>query len=440
MAIPATLTMLGQSLYNIIDTIFVSGINPDALSGVCICFPIDMVISALGVGTGVGVSSCMSRALGQSKNQNAKEYIVNSFFISLIFGLLFALIGIFGTQFFVSQFSQEALIQNYAINYMWTTSTFSVFMIAGLIGTSILQGYGKMKTAMIGQLVGVVLNICLDPIFIYGLGPIPKLDTLGAALSTVTASAISSIVILLCIFSKKDNVFTWTKQDLNLNIKAIKEILIIGIPVSMVTIITSITTGLLNKILIGYSPKVVAAYGIFLKVNSFVCLPIFGIIRASSSILGYSFGKNNISRYKETIKFSSLYGCAFYSVGMILFLLFPSVIASWFNPDEELMRITVNCFRTICWTFPIAGISIPLSNCFNPAGKSLYSLTSAFLRQLVFLVPSVFMLGQIWGIDSVWWAFIIADSLNLIVVIFMCKHLFVKWTTSSVATSDSKNK
>lgn len=293
------------------------------------------------------------------------------------------------------------------------------------IGYSTLQGSGEMTKPMIAQIIGLCINTLFDPFIIFGIGPFPKLELCGAAISTVISEAISMIIILTMIFKNKNPKTKISIRQYHVELSAIKNILKVGIPASLVTIVSSIATTFINKILIMYSPSAIAVYGIFMKINNFLTMPIFAIIRASGSILGHAYGRKNIKRFKQAVLWSCIYGAIIYGLGALIVNIFPVQLLSIFNTSDEMLQIGVNCMRILSTTFVIAGISIPLSNCFNPAGKSILSLSSSLFRQLIVIVPSCYLLGLVGGIDTLWWAFPLADILNFIYVIIVFK-IFIK--------------
>lgn len=425
MALPASVSLLFSSLYNIIDTLFVSYLGQDALAGISLVNPIVLILSAIGIGVGTGLNSWVSRLLGQKKYKTISTYILSAFSCGVIFWILFALFGIFLSRFYISQFSTHVEVVNHAVCYMTIILCGCFGNLLCQIGYSCMQGTGEMTKPMIAQIIGLAINTFLDPFLIFGIGPFPKMELAGAAISTVLSESISMIIILWMVFKNKN-----PKVKVQLRLSHIKastmfDILKVGIPASLVTIVSSVAMTFLNKILISYSPAAVAVYGVFLKLNNFMIMPIFAVLRAANSILGYSYGAKNLDRFNKTVLWSCIYGGIVYSVSAVIVNIFPVQLLMIFNTSQDMLDIGIVCLRVLSTTFLLAGISIPLSNCFNPTGKSIISLSSSLFRQLIVIVPCAYLFGEIGGIDLLWWAFPVADILNLIFIIIVYR-IFLK--------------
>lgn len=432
MALPAIISMFVQAMYNIVDSIFVAQVGENALTSVSLAFPIQMLIVSCFVGMGVGINSGISRRLGEKKHREAELVAEHGFLVAIILSLLAAVLGGVFSNTFARMFTDNPEIIQGCTDYLLIVTVFSFGSIITQAGFSTLQGSGDMIQPMIGQLIGAVLNIILDPIMIFGLLGFPALGVAGAAIATVVGQIVAMIYILIVVFKRKQNLLKLHFGSFKYQGSIMKDIAVVGLPSAIMQGIGSFMVTGYNFILAGYGMTAIAVFGVYFKVQSFIFMPIFGLGQGAMPIFGYNYGAQNAKRFKETLKVAILTALVIMFVGLLLFQLFPKQIFALFNASPEMIAIGTSCFREISIAFPIAGVSIMLSTSFQAMGKSYLSMISSFLRQMIFLLPFSYLFSLIGGLDTVWFGFIVSEIACVIFEWFVYRHLKKKtldvWT------------
>jgi putative MATE family efflux protein len=424
MSLPAMFSMLVQSLYNIVDSIFVSSLGQDALTALSLAFPVQTLMIAMAVGTSVGVNSLISRRLGEGRRDEANSAATHGLVLSIIYWLVFALLGIFFTRPFFESFSDNLVVVNMGTDYIQTVTLFSFGMFILIDVEKTLQATGNMIYPMIFQLTGAILNIILDPIMIYGLLGFPKMGVKGAAVATVTGQILSMLFCLYIMFTKSHAVHFKLKR-FKFRGKTLKDIYKVGFPAIIMQSIMSFLTASLNAILIGFSEAAVAVLGAYYKLNSFVFMPVFGLMQGVMPIMGFNYGAGNKKRVTDTLKVGCLIAGIVLTLGTAIFFAIPDRLLKIFNASEEMLQIGVPAFRIISITFVTAAISIMMSTLFQAVGNGLYSLVVSILRQLVIILPVAYFLSKI-GLGYVWYAFPIADMVAFIVSLLLFRQMYAK--------------
>jgi putative MATE family efflux protein len=424
MSLPAMFSMLVQSLYNIVDSIFVSSLGQDALTALSLAFPVQTLMIAMAVGTSVGVNSLISRRLGEGRRDEANSAATHGLMLSIIYWLVFALLGIFFTRPFFESFSDNLVVVNMGTDYIQTVTLFSFGMFILIDVEKTLQATGNMIYPMIFQLTGAILNIILDPIMIYGLLGFPKMGVKGAAVATVTGQILSMLFCLYIMFTKSHAVHFKLKR-FKFRGKTLKDIYKVGFPAIIMQSIMSFLTASLNAILIGFSEAAVAVLGAYYKLNSFVFMPVFGLMQGVMPIMGFNYGAGNKKRVTDTLKVGCLIAGIVLTLGTAIFFALPDRLLKIFNASEEMLQIGVPAFRIISITFVTAAISIMMSTLFQAVGNGLYSLVVSILRQLVIILPVAYFLSKI-GLGYVWYAFPIADMVAFIVSLLLFRQMYAK--------------
>nr|WP_243259626.1 MATE family efflux transporter [Eubacterium sp. 1001713B170207_170306_E7] len=422
MALPAIISMFVQAMYNIVDSVFVAQVGENALTAVSLAFPVQMLIVSCFVGMGVGINSGISRRLGEKKHREAELVAEHGFLVAVILSLAAAILGGLFSNAFVKMFTDNPEIIKGCTDYLLIVTIFSFGSIITQAGFSTLQGSGDMIQPMIGQLIGAITNIILDPIMIFGLLGFPALGVTGAAIATVTGQIIAMVYILVVVLKRKKNLLKLHFRSFKYNGSIMKDIAVVGLPSAIMQGIGSFMVTGYNLILAGYGMTAVAVFGVYFKVQSFIFMPIFGLGQGAMPIFGYNYGAQNARRFKETLKVSILTSLVIMFIGVLLFQLFPAQIFMLFNASEEMTAIGIKCFRAISLAFPLAGISIMLSTSFQAMGKSYLSMISSFLRQMIFLLPFSYLFSLIGGLDTVWYGFIVSEIACLIFEVIVYRH------------------
>ena len=425
MSVPMMISMFVQSLYNIVDSIFVARISENALTAVSLAFPIQNLMFSVSIGTGVGINSLLSRRLGEKNYEEVDKVANNGILLALIGIVVFVIVGIFVPRpFFESQTDNTEIIE-YGVTYM----RICLIACAGVFGAitfeRLLMSTGKTGLSMISQLTGTAFNLVFDPILIFGLLGFPAMGIAGAAVATVLGQ-FAAMTVSLILNVRKNKEIHLSFKGLKPEGQIIGKIYAVGVPSIIVMSIGSILVYFLNIILGSFTTTAIAVYGVYFKLQSFVFMPVFGLNNGSVPIVGYNFGARNKQRVMKTIKLSCLAACSIMLVGVLVFELFPKQLLALFAASDEMLKIGVPALRIIAVHFPIAAFSIILSSVFQALGKGIQSMVISFVRQLIFLLPAVWLLSLTGNIDNIWWGFPIAEFLALAVCCILLKQTYDK--------------
>ena len=386
MSLPIIVSMLVQALYNIVDSVFVSQVSEQALTAVTLAFPAQNLMIGLATGTAVGVNALLGRALGAGDGKRADQVAINGIFLAVVGFVLSAVLALcFAGTFFRTQTDIDYIVDN-GITYLRICCCASLGMFCEIMFERLLQGTGRSILSMYTQGLGAIVNIVLDPIFIF----VFKMGVVGAAVATVIGQFCGCGLALYMNLRKNHDLhlrFRGFRPDW----KIVGNIYAIGLPSVIMVAIGSVMTFCMNKILITYhSAKETAAtaFGIYFKLNSFVFMPVFGLNNGVVPIVAYNYGAQNRRRMMETIKRSAIYASCIMVLGMAIFWAIPGTLVSIFNATETMKQVAVPALRIISLSFCTAGACIALGSSFQALGKSVYSMITSIIRQLVFWSPS----------------------------------------------------
>ncbi len=417
MSLPMMVSMLVQALYNIVDSIFVSRIDENALTAVSMAFPIQSLMIAIGVGTGVGVNALLSRSLGEKDYGKVDRTAVNGVFLSAVSYLLFLVVGILAvTPFYLSQ-TKDAQIIAYGKQYLTIICCCSFGMYTQFIFERLLQSTGKTIFTMVTQGTGAIINIILDPIFIFGYFGIPRMGVAGAAVATVAGQIVAGVFAII-INEKKNTDVKLNFKGFRPDKKVIGEIYKVGIPSIIMQAIGSVMTYGMNRILISFNSTAVAVFGVYFKLQSFIFMPIFGLNNGMVPIIAYNYGAKEKDRMVKTLKLSVFYAIGIMVLGFLVFQLFPAPLFSLFDASEMMLSIGVPALRAISFSFLFAGFCIVCGSLFQALGNGVYSMVISIARQLVVLLPAAYLLSLSGKVQYVWWAFPIAELVSLSMTVF----------------------
>ena len=421
LSVPMMVSMLVQALYNVVDSIFVSHVSENALTAVSLAFSLQNVMIAVGVGTGVGVNALLSKSLGEKDQARANQTAENGIFLSLCSYAVFLLIGLTCMKPYFYAQTSDMDIARQGILYLSICCVLSLGLFTQTMGEKLLAATGRTHLSMISQLVGAVVNIVLDPIFIFGLFGVPRMEAAGAAVATVAGQWIGAAagltMNLLC------------NKDINLTLKGfrpagstIKRIYAVGIPSIAMNAIGSVMTFAMNNILIAFSSTAVAVFGVYFKLQSFVFMPIFGINNGMVPIIGYNYGARQPKRITQTIRLAVCFAECIMLCGLILAEVFPHVLLGVFNASPTMLAMGILALRIIAIHFPMAGFNVISSSAFQALGRGTLALLVSVIRQLVVLVPAAWLLSHTGNVNAVWFAFPIAELVAVtLCAVFMRK-------------------
>ena len=419
MSLPIIASMLVQALYNIVDSIFVAMISEQALTAVSLAFPAQQLIVSLASGTAVGINALLGHALGAGNRKRANEVACNGLFLAVASSLVcLILVSLFSNTFFSAQTKVQEII-DMGNDYLRIVGCLSMGIFIQITFERILQGTGRSILSMITQGVGAIINIILDPIFIFVL----DLGVAGAAWATVIGQVCGAI---LAVFLNHHY-----NKDIHLNFRGFRPnghiiggIYAIGLPSVVMMAIGSVMTFLMNKILITYheaKETAATAFGIYFKLSSFIFMPIFGLNNGSVSILAYNFGARKRLRMTECIKRVCLYALCIMTFGTIIFQTIPHTLLRLFDATDTMLAVGTPALRIISLSFPIAAFCIALGGAFQATGKSVYSMIVSFIRQLIVLIPAAFVLALLGqrtdNSNLVWWSYPIAEVVALAITL-----------------------
>lgn len=432
MALPMVLSMLVQALYNVVDSLFVAKASEDGFKALSLAFPIQMLMIAMGAGTGVGINALLSRSLGEKKFEEANKAANNGLFLAFCSYLVFAVFGIFGSRlFFASQTDNQAIIEN-GTWYIAICTIFSFGAMFQMTLEKLLQATGKSFYSMITQAVGAVLNMILDPILIFGMFGFPKLGVAGAAIATVIGQIVA--MLLAVYFNVKKN------TEIKLQIKGfrpdgkvIKNIYAVGVPAIVMQAIGSVMVFGMNKIFLSFSAQdivmaegAVFVFGAYYKVQSFIFMPIFGLNNGMIPILAYNYGARYKKRIIHTIKLSITVAVCIMMIGLLVFQTSSGALLRIFDATEEVIQIGIPAFRIISLSFIFAGFCIIILSVFQAFGSGFLSLLVSAVRQLVVLLPAAFILAKVFGLDYIWYSFPVAEIVSVTLSAICLKYLYNK--------------
>ena len=416
MGLPAFISMLAQSLYYVVDTIYVAHLSTEALTALSLAFPVQNLMIAAGTGVAVGVNSLISRRLGEKRQKDAESIAVHGFFIAVAFGLIFALFGFLFGKAFIASFSQNDTVIAYGTDYIRILTIFAFVAMVQIVLEKILQATGEMVWPMICSLVGVILNILLDPLLIFGMWGFPSLETKGAAIATVISQSTAVLLAMYAMHRNRQRItvsfvgFKWQRPIMS-------AIFAVGTPVMVMQSVGSLMVAGMNFLLAGFSQLAVNVFGVYFKLQNFFFKPIMGINHGLMPVIGYNYGARNKERLVQSIKTATLIGVGIMCLGSLLFLVFPRQLLSLFGSDEAIFDIGISAMRILCTYFPLGAITVIVSAVFPATGHSIYSMMISIIRQLIILLPAAYLLSKI-SLTAVWWSFllseIVASSLCLV--------------------------
>ncbi len=410
---PAIFSMLINALYNIIDSIFVAQIGEDALTAVTIGGPIQFFMVSMGVGTGVGINSLISRRLGAKKFEDANNAANSGLKLAMFNWLIFLVFGIFFAKPFIEIFSNDPSIVKQGVSYLSIVTVISCFCMLELLLEKTFQATGNMVYPMITMIIGALVNTIVDPILIFGLLGAPKLGVTGAAISTVFAQFVSMSVGIY--FIKRKNIgLKVNLLDLKIDFKIVKEIYKVGAPSIIMQSLSSVMLFGINIILAAFSSTAVAVMGIYGRLQMFIFMPVFGINQGALPIMGYNFGAKSKKRLMDTYKLANIGAFTIMGVGLLIMQIFPDLLLKMFNASPEMYEIGIKALRSISWCFLPAGYGIITAGMMQATGYGFSSMWGSIIRQFVGILPLAYIFGKIGGLDLVWWAFPSAEILGLL--------------------------
>ncbi|MFR7760617.1 MAG: MATE family efflux transporter [Peptoniphilus grossensis] len=413
---PIVVSMFIQSMYNLVDSYYIGKINEDAFTAISIAFPIQNIMIGIAVGTGVGMNSLISRYLGEKNYEKSNRTAETGLALAIIYGIILLILSRFLPRPFLSAQTTDENIIAYGIEYLQIVMGFSMGVFIQIFLERTLQSTGRSIFTMLTQLIGAVLNIILDPIFIFGYFGLPAMGVKGAAIATVMGQIIGAL--FGCFFEYKFNEEITIKKPV-LDLDIVKGIYVVGVP-SMITItIQSFTIYVLNKMLSAISTSAIAALGAYFKVQSFVFMPIFGVNNGLVPIVAYNYGAKNKERIIKAIKLAFITVTFMMIFVSVIIMIFPREILGIFSAGDKMLEIGIPMLRICALSYIFAGISIVGTAVFQAFGNGILTLFDSILRQIIVLLPVAYIAVKFFTVNEIWWGYVIAEFASTLFVIYL---------------------
>lgn len=422
MSLPIMVSMLVQSLYNIVDSIFVARLGEAALTATSISYSAQMLQIAVAVGTGVGVNAVVSRFLGAQDFDRVNEVATTGLLLTLASSLIFVLWGIFATEPFVRLFTEDETIAALGTSYLRICQVCATGIFLGTFTQRLLQATGRTFFSMLAQMAGAVTNLVLDPLLIFGIGFFPKMGIAGAAVATVLGQWMAAVIGLLLNYVQNKEIH-FVFHGYRMNKDSVRLIYKVGAPTILMQAFGSIMVSVMNLILVMYSTTAVAFFGVYYKLQSFLFMPMHGLGQGTLPIVGYNLGAKKTDRIRQACKVSLTVGCVIGLLGTAVFVLLPGPLLSLFAASSAMAQLGVPALRVIAVIFVLASATMIIGYIISGLGNGTVNMTATALRQLILLLPAVYLLGKWGGISCVWYAFWIAEGVSFLYALHSLKKI-----------------
>lgn len=421
MALPMVISMMVSSLYNIVDSFFIARISEDAMTALSLVYPVQNLINAVMIGFGIGINAVISFYLGAQDKKMADRAATQGMLLGTIHGVGFMILGIAVMRPFLQMFTGNAQIVDYGVRYSRIAFLFATALSWQLVFEKTFQAVGRMVESMTCMMSGAIINIILDPVLIFGLGPFPKMGIEGAALATGIGQAAGAVLYLIFYIVNPLPV-KYRKKYLKADLKLWKKLYVIGIPASLNLALPSLLISVLNVILTGYGEVYVFVLGVYYKLQTFLYLPANGIVQGMRPLLGYNYGAGEHKRVR------SIYNITLTIIGMIMVfgtvicLIFPDKLIGMFSDNQATITEGTTALRIICAGFIVSSVSVTSSGALEGLGKGTPSLMISLLRYVVVIIPAAFVLSRIFGVVGVWNAFWVAELITAVAALFIYRQ------------------
>ena len=421
MAMPMVLSMLVNSLYNIVDSFFVAKISEDAMTALSLVFPIQNFINAVAIGFGVGINAMIAQYLGAGRRDKADEALTQGMVLAVIHGIVMMILCIIGIPYFLRLFTTDANVIALGVRYATIVFSFSVILSVNLTFEKMNQAIGNMKITMISLLIGCVLNIILDPMIIFGIGPFPELGIAGAALATGFGQCVP-IVIYIAAYLKRPKRVAFRREYLHLTREVAKRLYSIGVPAILNMALTSVLTTALNAILAAFSQTYVLVLGIYYKLQTFLYMPANGIIQGMRPLIGYNYGAGEHRRVEQLYRLTLLLNICIMTAGMILCLTIPGKLMGAFAENPQTIQNGVTALHIICFGFILSAVSVTACGALEGLGKGIPSLLISLSRYVVLIIPLALIFSRFFGAAGVWHAFWVTEALSAVFAVIIYRR------------------
>ena len=424
MAMPMVLSMLVNSLYNIVDSFFVAKISEQAMTALSLVFPVQNFINAVAIGFGVGINAQISFQLGAKNIKNANMAATHGMLFNIFHGIIFTAISIPFISVFLKMFTKDQDVISLGVQYSTVVFSFSVVVMVSLSFEKIFQAVGRMKLTMVSLMIGCISNIILDPLLIFGVGIFPEMGIRGAALATGLGQVFTVIVYLIA-YKKCSMPVEISRKYLKLNRNLDGKLYMVGIPAILNIALPSVLISFLNQILSAFSGSYVVVLGIYYKLQTFLYLPASGIVQGMRPLIGYNYGAGEVKRVKKLFGLSACLNGMIMLAGTIICFALSGSLMGMFTENPETIRLGTTALRIISIGFIPSAISVTASGALEGLGKGTQSLVISLLRYIIVIIPAAYLLCLWAGPGAVWNAFWICEVTTAVAVCIGIKYCSV---------------
>lgn len=421
MALPMVLSMLVNSLYNIVDSFFVAQISEDAMTALSLVYPIQNFINAVAIGFGVGINAVIAFHLGAKNFDRADMAATQGLVLSCVHGVVLTVGGIAVMPVFLRMFTDSEAVVELGVRYSAVAFAFTLIIQIGLTFEKLFQAVGRMKATMAAMLSGCIANILLDPVLIFGLGPFPEMGIEGAALATGIGQLLTLAVYLALYFARPISVHIREKHLVPRG-EMVKRLYSIGVPAILNLALPSILISSLNAILAAYSQVYILVLGIYYKLQTFLYLPANGIVQGMRPVIGYNYGAGEHGRVRQILRVVLCMSGAIMLLGTVVCLVIPGQLMGLFTHTPETIRAGETALRIISAGFFVSAVSVTASGALEGLGKGTPSLVISLCRYIVVILPAAFLLSRLFGPVGVWNAFWVAEAVTAAVSLFVYRR------------------
>lgn len=404
MSLPMVISMAVNALYNIVDSFFVAKISENAMTALSLVFPVQNLVASIAVGFGVGMNARIAFCLGAEDQAQADRATATGMLLSFVHGLVLTLLCLLVMPWFLSLYTQDAQTLHMGLAYANRVFLFSVVIMLGVALEKIFQAVGRMKVSMVSMLAGLVVNIILDPLMIFGLGPFPRMGIEGAAYATGIGQSVTLLVYLLfCVFRPLP--LSFSLKNITLNGMLLQKLYAVGIPASLNMALPSVLISSLNGILAGFSEKYVLVLGAYYKLQTFIYLTANGIVQGTRPLISFNYGAGEKDRVETIFRTALGLTVGVMAVGLLLSLTIPQQLIGLFTANEETIRIGVKALRIISIGFLASAVSVTCCGALEALEKGIPSLLVSFSRYVLLILPAAFLFSRLLGAEGVFYAF-----------------------------------
>ncbi len=426
MALPMVLSMLVNSLYNIIDSYFVARISADAMTSLSLIFPLQNIVGAVSIGFGVGVNAAVAFYIGAGDREKARESASLGLILSILHGIVLTIVMMIVMPGFLRSFGASEAIVEGGLNYGWIVMAFSVIISVGICYEKLFQAVGLMKVSMFSMMAGCIANIILDPLMIFGLGPFPEMGIAGAAAATGIGQLIT-LLIYLAVYLRGRLGIPISLNPFKRKWKLAGRLYLVGGPASLNQGLPSVLITVLNGILAGLGGNGVLILGIYNKLQTFIFLTVNGIVQGIRPLAGYNYGARKFGRVRQISRAALSMALAIMVFGTLLCQLIPDRLMGLFLTDPAALSESARALKIISLGFNASAFSLTFSGMLEGLGKGLHSLCIMLLRNVIVIIPAAFILTRLLGnADGVWHSFWIAEWVSVLIAGFLYRRVLAR--------------